>query len=63
MLNKPINIIYNVSQKNEFYTSQINLIDTIVDNKEATKESKKKKKRAPLVEVEATEEDKKAKKE
>ena len=63
VLNKPINVIYNLSQKNECYTTHLNLIDTIADNKEPTKESKKKKKRAALVEIEAPEENKKAKKE
>ena len=61
LLNKPVNIIYNVSQKNEFYTTQINMIETIDKDQQPTKESKKKKKRA-VADVEAVaEEIKKAK--
>lgn len=49
LLEKPVNIIYNVSQKkNEFYVCQISIIDTIENqpSQQPTKESKKKKKRA-----------------
>ena len=67
LLEKPVNIIYNISQKkNEFYVTQITIIDTIENQptQQPAKESKKKKKRANTSadgEAAAEEKNKKAK--